>query len=102
MTFLSVIEFGIVSFTNRTKNKICLEKKQSTLLSNHVDINLETIQEEKENKLQPKLEAFCVIQLKSSMIDKYSRIVFPSVFGMFHLVYWIYYLTNSFTEKEIF
>ena len=38
---------------------------------------------------------FC---LKASQIDNFSRFLFPSVFLIFHILYWAYYLNMSSNE----
>ena len=43
---------------------------------------------------------FSEIWIKASQIDRYARIVFPSVLGFFHLMYWTYYLSISSLERD--
>ncbi|VBB30873.1 unnamed protein product, partial [Acanthocheilonema viteae] len=39
---------------------------------------------------------FCVI--RPSQIDKYSRSIFPLIFLIFNVIYWVYYYSISGTE----
>ncbi|XP_043917339.1 gamma-aminobutyric acid receptor subunit alpha-4 isoform X2 [Protopterus annectens] len=37
----------------------------------------------------------------TSIIDKYARILFPAIFGVFNMLYWIVYLSKNTMEKKI-
>ena len=42
----------------------------------------------------------CILHAKASDIEKYSRIVFPTVFACFNIIYWISYLNISVVTDE--
>jgi hypothetical protein len=96
MTFLSVIEFGIVSYMNRSMKRESLKKlkleRKKTALSNHTEISMEKFQDEIENKSQSKI--------KASSIDNISRMLFPIVFLIFHIIYWTFYLSVTMNMKN--
>ena len=42
----------------------------------------------------------CKKMLKASVIDNYAKIIFPSVFLLFNLVYWTVYLEKFFSNSK--
>ena len=93
MTFLSVIEFGAVSFIHRSneKNKLIHLKRLDPARNANINslVNFEIIQQNENNNNK--------FKIKASSIDTCARIFFPVVFFIFHLIYWtIYYLTLDF------
>jgi gamma-aminobutyric acid receptor subunit beta len=133
MTFMSVIEFGVVSFVHRSieKKKFKLKRfkeeekekeekkvkinKKEELIENDLFAEIDFIDSNendnvlKENykkietsnnhiivncnkKESPPINSVKFFGiLKASTIDKYSRFLFPSVFLIFHLIYWTIY-----------
>ena len=99
MTFLSVIEFGIVSFMHRFNEKIKLknQKTKELLLRLHSQsspaVNDSTIQVVEVNSNKQHI-------IKANSVDKWSRVFFPLVFFIFHIAYWTFYLTITIEHKK--
>ncbi len=132
MTFMSVIEFGVVSFLHRSiekkklklkrfkeeeekeEEKVKINKKEESI-ENDLFVEIDFIDSNenddvlKENNKKIETPNNHIIVnfnkkethinsvkffgiLKASTIDKYSRFLFPSVFLIFHLIYWTIYL----------
>jgi len=103
MTFLSVIEYGTVSFVHRFTER---QKKRLRFRQTMIDINnLDSATNQRLSADSPDLAIhyefkYFKIDLKASSIDNYSRIIFPFVFFFFHVFYWSLYMIIAKNEGE--
>ncbi|XP_015916561.1 glycine receptor subunit alpha-2-like isoform X1 [Parasteatoda tepidariorum] len=93
MVFTSLLEFAASSYLNRMK---VYHKENSCIIFNKEK------KDAKKNEIEAPPDVIRTIQRRRShTIDRLSRMIFPAVFLIFNLFYWIYYLTQRAKQREI-
>ncbi|TMS36261.1 hypothetical protein L596_003470 [Steinernema carpocapsae] len=76
--FASLIELAVVGFMNRNEGR--------------AEIKLRDLQKRKKKKSPYRID--------SEQLDLISRVAFPVVYSMFNVAYWVFYMSEVFTNEE--